>query len=76
MRTAAARTLRTQADLEGRLFVTVTELAALMQLTPGRSGAASKTGRSHRYGSGARHGYPYRRSGLSSGLSTRRPPKA
>ncbi|MHB8188022.1 MAG: helix-turn-helix domain-containing protein [Dermatophilaceae bacterium] len=34
MRTAAARTLRTQADLEGRLFVTVTELAALMQLDP------------------------------------------
>ncbi len=34
MRTAAARTLTTQADLEGRLFVTVTELAALMQLDP------------------------------------------
>lgn len=34
MRTAAARTLRTQADLEGRLFVTVTELAELMQLDP------------------------------------------
>jgi excisionase family DNA binding protein len=34
VRTAAARTLRTQADLEGRLFVTVTELAALMQLDP------------------------------------------
>ena len=34
MRTAAARTLRTQADLEGRLFLTVTELAALMQLDP------------------------------------------
>lgn len=34
MRRAAARTLRTQADLEGRLFVTVTELAALMQLDP------------------------------------------
>ena len=34
MRTASARTLRTQADLEGRLFVTVTELAALMQLDP------------------------------------------
>lgn len=34
MKTAAARTLRTQADLEGRLFVTVTELAALMQLDP------------------------------------------
>ena len=34
MRTANARTLRTQADLEGRLFVTVTELAALMQLDP------------------------------------------
>ena len=34
MRTAAARTLRTEADLEGRLFVTVTELAALMQLDP------------------------------------------
>ena len=34
MRTAAARTLRTKADLEGRLFVTVTELAALMQLDP------------------------------------------
>ena len=34
MRTAAAPTLRTQADLEGRLFVTVTELAALMQLDP------------------------------------------
>lgn len=34
MRTAAARTVRTQADLEGRLFVTVTELAALMQLDP------------------------------------------
>lgn len=34
MRTAAARTLSTQADLEGRLFVTVTELAALMQLDP------------------------------------------
>ena len=34
MRTAIARTLRTQADLEGRLFVTVTELAALMQLDP------------------------------------------
>ncbi len=34
MRTAAARTLKTQADLEGRLFVTVTELAALMQLDP------------------------------------------
>ncbi len=34
MRTAAARPLRTQADLEGRLFVTVTELAALMQLDP------------------------------------------
>ena len=34
MRTAATRTLRTQADLEGRLFVTVTELAALMQLDP------------------------------------------
>ena len=34
MRTAVARTLRTQADLEGRLFVTVTELAALMQLDP------------------------------------------
>jgi excisionase family DNA binding protein len=32
--TAAARTLRTQADLEGRLFLTVTELAALMQLDP------------------------------------------
>jgi len=34
VRTTAARTLRTQADLEGRLFVTVTELAALMQLDP------------------------------------------
>jgi excisionase family DNA binding protein len=34
VRTADARTLRTQADLEGRLFVTVTELAALMQLDP------------------------------------------
>jgi len=34
VRTAAARTLRTQADLEGRLFLTVTELAALMQLDP------------------------------------------
>jgi excisionase family DNA binding protein len=34
VRTAAARTLKTQADLEGRLFVTVTELAALMQLDP------------------------------------------
>lgn len=34
MRTTAARTLSTQADLEGRLFVTVTELAALMQLDP------------------------------------------
>jgi excisionase family DNA binding protein len=34
VRTAAARTLSTQADLEGRLFVTVTELAALMQLDP------------------------------------------
>jgi len=34
VRRAAARTLRTQADLEGRLFVTVTELAALMQLDP------------------------------------------
>jgi excisionase family DNA binding protein len=34
VRTAAVRTLRTQADLEGRLFVTVTELAALMQLDP------------------------------------------
>ncbi len=34
MRTASARTLRTQADLEGRLFLTVTELAALMQLDP------------------------------------------